>query len=202
MICKFSFLKEKHYLIAHPRVLYHTSLNKSRCSYSTVKGKKNRPSDDGYYKRDIRQVEDTHALRLKSKLFDLRAGYANPRLAMRAEFRHSYSAAKGKKNRPSDDGLFFFGWGIGIRTPTNRVRVCRAAVTQFPNAFNANYFITHSLVCQVLFVILLKIILNNREKRRPVDIYGASLLTFKCAAICIIKQQALQYPAFKQQNLT
>ena len=25
------------------------------------------------------------------------------------------------------------GWGIGIRTPTNRVRVCRATVTLFPN---------------------------------------------------------------------
>ena len=28
---------------------------------------------------------------------------------------------------------FRFGWGIGIRTPTNRVRVCRATVTLFPN---------------------------------------------------------------------
>ncbi len=27
-----------------------------------------------------------------------------------------------------------FGCGIGIRTPTNRVRVCRATVTQFRNA--------------------------------------------------------------------
>ena len=27
----------------------------------------------------------------------------------------------------------FIGWGIGIRTPTNRVRVCRATVTLFPN---------------------------------------------------------------------
>ena len=29
--------------------------------------------------------------------------------------------------------VYSYGWGIGIRTPTNRVRVCRAAVTQFPN---------------------------------------------------------------------
>ncbi len=29
---------------------------------------------------------------------------------------------------------FFYGCGIGIRTPTNRVRVCRATVTQFRNA--------------------------------------------------------------------
>ena len=29
--------------------------------------------------------------------------------------------------------VFCFGCGIGIRTPTNRVRVCRAAVTQFRN---------------------------------------------------------------------
>ncbi len=31
-----------------------------------------------------------------------------------------------------------FGWGIGIRTPTNRVRVCRATVTQFPKICNKN----------------------------------------------------------------
>ena len=29
--------------------------------------------------------------------------------------------------------MLFSGWGIGIRTPTNRVRVCRATVTLFPN---------------------------------------------------------------------
>ena len=29
----------------------------------------------------------------------------------------------------------FSGWGIGIRTPTYRVRVCCATVTQFPNMF-------------------------------------------------------------------
>ena len=28
-------------------------------------------------------------------------------------------------------GFIVFGSGIGIRTPTNRVRVCRATVTQF-----------------------------------------------------------------------
>ena len=36
----------------------------------------------------------------------------------------------------------FFGRGIGIRTPTYRVRVCCAAVTQFPYAFNGLYSIT------------------------------------------------------------
>lgn len=30
----------------------------------------------------------------------------------------------------------YYGWGIGIRTPTNRVRVCRATVTQFPKIDN------------------------------------------------------------------
>ncbi len=35
---------------------------------------------------------------------------------------------------PVDKSSFFRGWGIGIRTPTNRVRVCRATVTPFPNA--------------------------------------------------------------------
>ncbi len=42
-----------------------------------------------------------------------------------------------QKNRPI--GRFRFGWGIGIRTPTNRVRVCRATVTQFPNATKILY---------------------------------------------------------------
>ena len=37
--------------------------------------------------------------------------------------------------------VFCFGCGIGIRTPTNRVRVCRAAVTQFRNIF------LHNLLC-------------------------------------------------------
>ncbi len=32
--------------------------------------------------------------------------------------------------------VFSYGWGIGIRTPTNRVRVCRATVTQFPKIGN------------------------------------------------------------------
>ena len=35
---------------------------------------------------------------------------------------------------------FYFGWGIGIRTPTNRVRVCRATVTQFPNIRLSNTY--------------------------------------------------------------
>ena len=29
----------------------------------------------------------------------------------------------------------YIGWGIGIRTPTNRVRVCRATVTLFLNVY-------------------------------------------------------------------
>ena len=37
----------------------------------------------------------------------------------------------------------FYGWGIGIRTPTNRVRVCRATVTLFPNG-KRNYISTSS----------------------------------------------------------
>lgn len=39
-----------------------------------------------------------------------------------------------KKIKPPQKRWFHFhGWGIGIRTPTNRVRVCRATVTLFPN---------------------------------------------------------------------
>ena len=40
-----------------------------------------------------------------------------------------------------------YGWGIGIRTPTNRVRVCRATVTQFPND-SINYS-TFPFICQL-----------------------------------------------------
>ena len=36
-----------------------------------------------------------------------------------------------QKKRDTSWVLFSFGCGIGIRTPTNRVRVCRATVTQF-----------------------------------------------------------------------
>ena len=38
-----------------------------------------------------------------------------------------------EKLSPPEWVSLVFGWGIGIRTPTNRVRVCRATVTQFPN---------------------------------------------------------------------
>ena len=38
-----------------------------------------------------------------------------------------------KKTADSEESTVYRGWGIGIRTPTNRVRVCRATVTQFPN---------------------------------------------------------------------
>ena len=79
--------------------------------------------------------EDTHDLRLKSKLFDLQAGYANPFLARQARncVQSNSSAVKRKeKNRPSSDGLFFsFGSGTRIRTQTYRVRVCCATFTQF-----------------------------------------------------------------------
>ena len=42
-----------------------------------------------------------------------------------------YSGIKKPRNK-----LFRgIGWGIGIRTPTNRVRVCRATVTPFLNVY-------------------------------------------------------------------
>ena len=55
--------------------------------------------------------------------------------------------------------MLFSGWGIGIRTPTNRVRVCRATVTQFPNIklrtgflSPASQYYTHSQsLCQPFF---------------------------------------------------
>ena len=59
---------------------------------------------------------------------------------------------------------FFFGRGIGIRTPTYRVRVCCAAVTQFPCVIT-DYILAHIIwfvnsffeICsQNLFIFLLK----------------------------------------------
>ncbi len=41
-----------------------------------------------------------------------------------------------------------FGWGIGIRTPTNRVRVCRATVTQFPKIGDKCYYKFFVFICQ------------------------------------------------------
>ena len=50
--------------------------------------------------------EDTHTLRLTSELVDLRSGYANPapREMLGAGVQTRYSAVKGKKSTPSDDG--------------------------------------------------------------------------------------------------
>ena len=68
--------------------------------------------------------------------------------AFGAGIRILYSTAQKKKNRPQKMWSVFFGRGIGIRTPTYRVRVCCAAVTQFPYAFNGLYFSTHYSACQ------------------------------------------------------
>lgn len=43
------------------------------------------------------------------------------------------------------------GWGIGIRTPTNRVRVCRATVTQFPKICNSAIIYQSVLYVKDLF---------------------------------------------------
>ena len=43
------------------------------------------------------------------------------------------------KQKQTPDGVcFYFGCRIGIRTPTNRVRVCRATVTQFGNVLRTD----------------------------------------------------------------
>ncbi len=47
--------------------------------------------------------------------------------------RPSNPKQQNKKAITADTVMTFIGWGIGIRTPTNRVRVCRATVTLFPN---------------------------------------------------------------------
>ena len=49
------------------------------------------------------------------------------------------------KQKQTPDGVcFYFGCRIGIRTPTNRVRVCRATVTQFGNVPRTHYSIASS----------------------------------------------------------
>ena len=52
--------------------------------------------------------EDTLALRLTSKLVDLRSGYVNW-CALAHPVRIASDAPKGKENRTSDDVLFSFG---------------------------------------------------------------------------------------------
>ena len=59
---------------------------------------------------------------------------------------------------------FMFDWGIGIRTPTYRVRVCCATVTQFPNAFAGRAFLA-------TFCII-------AEQNRFVNIFRQVFLTF------------------------
>ena len=66
---------------------------------------------------------------------------------------------KGKKNRPSYDGLFSFGRGIGIRTPKYRVRVCCVTVTPFPYliftkliAFRAHIYYHKKSVLSIAFL--------------------------------------------------
>ena len=66
--------------------------------------------------------EDTRTLRLKSELFDLRVGYANPILRLEESQRGvrilSYQCQRNKK-QPSFLGsvVLLFGAGRGIRTP-------------------------------------------------------------------------------------
>ena len=47
--------------------------------------------------------------------------------------------------KPRNNLFRGIGWGIGIRTPTNRVRVCRATVTQFPNSDNF-FFVANDII--------------------------------------------------------
>ena len=62
--------------------------------------------------------EDTHALCLKSKLFDLRVGYANPILRLGESQRGVREPLTVAKNKGHSQGVsLFFGAGRGIRTP-------------------------------------------------------------------------------------
>ena len=79
--------------------------------------------------------EDFLALRLVCEHPDLRAGNANP-APFGAVVRILYHDVK-KKRRHRKWVSSLFGSGIGIRTPTYRVRVCCATVTQFRYRFSA-----------------------------------------------------------------
>ena len=57
-----------------------------------------------------------------------------------------------KKTADSEESTVYRGWGIGIRTPTNRVRVCRATVTQFPNIQFAHVHAVLSII-SVFFIL-------------------------------------------------
>ena len=63
--------------------------------------------------------EDTHTLRLKSELFDLRVEYANPILRLCESQRGVRILSYLSKNKSTNrkDWCFIFGAGRGIRTP-------------------------------------------------------------------------------------
>ena len=92
--------------------------------------------------RGIRaEHEDFRALRLLSKLPDLRAGNANPaRFASCGE----NPLFPSQNEKSTAFAVLRSGRGIGIRTPTYRVRVCCAAVTQFPCA-RTDYIFAHNI---------------------------------------------------------
>ena len=61
--------------------------------------------------------EDTHTLRLKSELFDLRVGYANPILRLGESQRGVREPLTVAKIRTPTRSVLIFGAGRGIRTP-------------------------------------------------------------------------------------
>ena len=107
--------------------------------------------------------EDTHACRLRASSTRSARSMRTPRLATRgAVVRILYSPARTKKSTAF--AVLRSGRGIGIRTPTYRVRVCCAAVTQFPCVIT-DYILAHIIwfvnsffeIClQNLFIFLLK----------------------------------------------
>ena len=74
-------------------------------AYSAAKGKK---KDHTSGLRDIRRSEDTHALRLKSELFDLRSGYANPARFASCGENPLFRCQRKRKRTPNG------GRGIGV----------------------------------------------------------------------------------------
>ena len=111
--------------------------------------------------RDIRLWRRFARLPLTSELDALCAANANPARFASCGSESSIPRQR-KEKRPPRWWSFFFGRGIGIRTPTYRVRVCCAAVTQFPCVIT-DYILAHIIwfvnsFFEILFAIFILVL--------------------------------------------
>ena len=86
------------------------------------------------------------------------------------------------------------GWGIGIRTPTNRVRVCRATVTQFPNVS------TLGIIYQNARCVKIKFALQGHKTgdSQISDIYGEQAGALQPRKLLPYKRRNKRYDPDKQ----